>query len=93
MSKWAVLRSSNIKACRYDRSMQLLFIEFTSGSFYVFWQIPWSVYMKFRRAKSHGSYFTYNIRTHPDYGYRQLTVNALKQFDSGDVAGFLNDNY
>jgi hypothetical protein len=90
MSKWQILRSSNIKACRYDRSMQLLFIEFTSGSVYVFWQIPWSIYMQFRRAKSHGSFFTWNIRTNPDYGYRHLHPEAVKQFESGDVAGLLH---
>ena len=92
MSPWTILRSSNIHRCRYDRAMQLLFIEFSrSGAVYVFWPVPWSAYLQFRRAKSHGSYFSNHIRENHDYGYRELSPTALAQFDSGDRTGIIKE--
>jgi len=59
---WARLKSRNIKACLYFRETRLLVIEFNSGSVYAYANVPWSIYMGFRRAKSHGSFHYYNIR-------------------------------
>jgi hypothetical protein len=67
MSNWTILRSSNIRACRYDRVTPgktggTLLIQFVSGAVWMYWPVSWKTYMKFRRSKSHGSFFSSHIR-------------------------------
>ncbi len=73
MSKWKILKSSNLRACRYDRTFHLLVIEFKHGGVWVYAPVPWSVYMKFLHAKSHGSFFSANIRENDKYQSQQVT--------------------
>ena len=70
-SRWHPLASSNIHACLYFKRQKKLLIEFTSGTIYAYDDVPWGTYLAFRRAKSHGSYFSSHIRN--EYEYRQLS--------------------
>lgn len=83
MSGWTVLVSSiplkhvsNTRACRYFRKTELLVIEFESGAMYAYEDVPWDVYMGFRRAESHGSYFARYIRD--QYNYQQIDSESAK---------------
>jgi len=76
MSNWSPqLHSSNIYRCRYFRRQRLLVIQFLSGSVYVYQDVPWSVYMGFRRASSYGSYHARHIRL--SYRYMEVTDPQL----------------
>lgn len=70
--KWTTLDSSNTKRCCYFRKTKMLLIEFPNESVYVYSPVSWSTYMKFRRADSHGSYFSSAIRNNPKIYYMQV---------------------
>lgn len=68
MSDWIAIKgkdglpSSNVRMTRYDRDRKHFFVEFVSGSRYVYYNVPWSTYLKFRHARSKGAYFSRAIR-------------------------------
>lgn len=82
-SRWSLLQSSNIQACCYCRGTQALVIQFHSGRMYEYAPVPWSVYMRFRRAKSHGSFFSASIRDNPRWDWIEINADMLS-ITSGD---------
>jgi hypothetical protein len=46
-------------------------VTFTTGRRYIYFDVPAAVYLRFRHADSHGSYFNHHIRDH--YDFRELT--------------------
>lgn len=76
MSEWTIIKgkdgkpSSNIRMARYERSRKHFFVEFVSGSRYVYYDVPWGVYLKFRHAPSKGAYFSRAIRE--EFQYAQI---------------------
>jgi KTSC domain len=62
---------SHTMACRYRKKARQLFIQFDNGDVYSYEKVPWAIYMGFRRAKSHGSYFSRKIRDR--FPYQRLT--------------------
>ena len=67
--------SSNLKAagwiCRHGW-LNLLEIEFLSGSLYVYTQVPELVYLELLAAPSKGKYFYKHIRKGTPYPYHRL---------------------
>ena len=83
LKPWTILYSqipshhlSHTAKCRYFQKNRQLQIKFDNGDIYAYTKVPWSVYMGFRRAKSHGAYFSRHIRN--AFAYQKL---------SGDNAG------
>lgn len=66
------IKSSNLKAVCYFRNTGLMVIEFKKGGIYLYHPVPWSTYMKLRRAESHGSFFYAHIRDNPQIHCEQL---------------------
>ncbi len=62
---WKQITSSNIHRVAYFKRRQLLAVEFHSGSIYLYHPVSWSLYMSFRRAFSHGSFFAHEIAQNP----------------------------
>lgn len=60
--------SSNIEAIGYDAEARELWVRFTSGSTYVYSDVPPATYDDIMRADSKGSYLNREIK--PNYDYR-----------------------
>ena len=60
--------SSNLAAVGYGGG--ILMVAFRSGSIYVYFGVPWSLYDGLMSAASHGSFFHRYIRT--TYPYQQI---------------------
>lgn len=54
--------SSNIASVGYDVRTQTLQVEFLSGSFYQYFDVPQNVFDGFITAGSKGRYFAVNIK-------------------------------
>jgi hypothetical protein len=63
--------STAIETIDYRPDRHLLFVTFTTGRRYVYFDVPAAVYLRFRHADSHGRYFNHHIRDH--YDFRELT--------------------
>lgn len=63
MEDWKVLKSSNIKAIKYDDLSKELDIEFVNGMQYRYDNVPISIVTGLEGASSKGSYFAQNIKT------------------------------
>ncbi len=61
--------SSNLDFVEYDSTYCELFITFKSGSKYVYFNVPESVYCDLLNAPSKGKYFNKNIK--PFYRYQR----------------------
>jgi hypothetical protein len=59
--------SSNLEAVEYDSDNAMLYIQFHSGSEYVFLDVPQDVYEELMEADSHGKYFWKHIRDRYEY--------------------------
>ena len=88
---WVMLKSSNIRACWYFRATKMLLIRFVSGAAWIYHPVPWSTYLGFRRAKSHGEYFSAHIRDskeihsqlmEPQSGDMNFTDNPSRKVNS-----------
>ena len=55
------INSSNLKSASYNSENKTLTIEFSSGSIYEYYNVPWAIFTKFRMADSQGKYFNANI--------------------------------
>ena len=67
------VQSSNLKAVGYTRDMDALEIEFLSGSLYIYFDVPISLYHGLLAAPSKGKYFWKHIRPYKDqYPYEKL---------------------
>jgi len=60
--EWHELSSSVIARVAYDETSHTLMIEFRSGTFYDYFNVPKSVYHELIGASSAGTYFAENIR-------------------------------
>ena len=60
--EWRELSSSVIARVAYDEASHTLIIEFRSGSFYDYFDVPKRVYRELIEAASAGNYFAENIR-------------------------------
>ena len=60
--------SSNIEAIGYDEDARELWVRFTSGSTYVYSDVPPATYDDIRRADSKGSYLNREVK--PNYACR-----------------------
>lgn len=62
--------SSNIRSVGYEADIEILEVEFTSGSIYQYFDVPEREYEELMNAASKGKYFNRNIKD--NYRYRQL---------------------
>jgi KTSC domain len=67
--------SSNLASVGYDRTTQMLEIEFLHGGIYQYPGVPSSVYDGLMTADSHGSYF-YNHVKKAGYSYQKVLAEA-----------------
>jgi KTSC domain len=58
---WVRLESSVIRAVRYFEQKRLLYLEFSSGAIYRYFEFPPQHYSDFLAADSHGRYFNQHI--------------------------------
>lgn len=59
--------SSNIAGATYERDVENLTVEFTSGDTYVYFNVPASVYRGLQAAPSAGQYFHRQIKNSYSY--------------------------
>ena len=65
--------SSDLRSVGYDEEKQMLEIEFHDGRIYCYSKVPPIIHEKLMKANSHGTYFSHEIRNHPErYPYLQL---------------------
>jgi lysyl-tRNA synthetase class 2 len=55
------INSSNIRGASYNSENETLTIEFTSGSIYEYYKVPWNIFTKFRLSESQGKFFNASI--------------------------------
>lgn len=61
------VESSMIQSVGYDKSKQVLELEFTSRHMYQYFDVPAALYKELMEASSHGSYFNANIKDAYDF--------------------------
>jgi hypothetical protein len=65
------VESSSLSSVNYYPAMQMLEVEFQSGSVYVYFDVPASTYKALLRADSMGRYFIQNIRS--QYRFQRIS--------------------
>lgn len=66
------VRSSNIASIGYDLDNRVLEIEFHHGGIYQYLNVAYDVYEELMNARSHGTYFSANIRNNTYYKTKKL---------------------
>lgn len=66
------VRSSNLASIGYDEENNILEIEFNHGGIYQYLKVPFDVYEELMNARSHGTYFSANIRNNTSYKTKKL---------------------
>jgi hypothetical protein len=56
-----IINSSNIKNAVYDTETKDLTITFNNNSLYMYQDVPWELFTKFRMSESQGKFFSQNI--------------------------------
>ena len=69
--------STAIEKIDYRLDRNELFVTFTSGRKYVYFDVPAAIHRHFLDADSFGRYFNANIRDH--YDFRELSQAALRK--------------
>ena len=59
--------STNIKSASYDTETHDLTITFNNGGIYVYNNVPWEMFTKFRMSESQGKFFNVNIAKNYKY--------------------------
>ncbi len=60
--KRETVNSSNLRSVGYDRSVEILEIEFKNRGIYQYSKVPEKIYLELMNAPSHGKYFLRIIR-------------------------------
>ncbi len=60
--QWQPLESQMFVSSAYDSAKQILYLRFTSGEVYRYFEFSKPQYQQFLNAASHGRYFLSNIR-------------------------------
>ncbi len=68
---WQPLESKMFTSSAYNAAKQILYLRFTSGEVYRYFEFPEKQYPEFLDAESHGRYFLSNIRN--QFSYERLT--------------------
>lgn len=66
------VRSSNLASIGYDVNNKILEIEFHNGGVYQYSNVPFDVYEELMDARSHGTYFSANIRNNTNYKTKKI---------------------
>jgi hypothetical protein len=56
-----VVTSSNLKSAVYETESKTLTVTFNNGSIYEYYEVPWTLFTKFRMSESQGKFFNGNI--------------------------------
>jgi len=64
------IKSSNLKFASYDTSTKMLTTTFNNESIYVYYEVPWELFTKFRMSESQGKFFNEHISK--NYKYKKL---------------------
>ena len=67
MMDWLPIESKMFSAAAYDADRRILYLRFTSGDVYRYFEFPEEHYRDFLNAESRGRYFLSNIRHHFRY--------------------------
>jgi hypothetical protein len=68
---WKPLESKMFTASAYEAPGNILYLRFTSGEVYRYFDFPEEQYQRFLDAESHGRYFLSNIRD--QFRYERLS--------------------
>jgi hypothetical protein len=55
------VKSSNLKSALYHTESKILTVTFNNGSIYEYYDVPHTIFVKFRMSESQGKYFNTNI--------------------------------
>lgn len=73
---WIPVASSRMNAIRYDYGLRAIFVEFTSGIYWIYESVPYAVFYNFQRAASKGKFINRTLNSYP---YREaLQEEALR---------------
>lgn len=56
-----IINSSNLKNAVYDTETKDLTITFNNDTIYMYQDVPWELFTKFRMSDSQGKFFSQNI--------------------------------
>ena len=62
MMDWQPIESKMFTAAAYDSTRHILYLRFTSGEVYRYFEFPATQYWEFLQAESRGRYFLSHIR-------------------------------
>jgi len=62
-----LVESSNLKELSYQTDSKELSVEFKNGSKYMYSDVPWEIFTKFRMSESQGKFFNKEIARAFDY--------------------------
>jgi len=65
--EWLALESQMFTAGAYDAGRRILYLRFSSGEVYRYFEVPENDYREFLAAESRGRYFLRHIRDHFRY--------------------------
>jgi hypothetical protein len=55
------VKSSNLKSATYNTESKILTVTFNNGSIYEYYDVPHSLFVKFRMSESQGKFFNTSI--------------------------------
>jgi len=64
------IKSSNLKFASYNTGSKILTVTFNNASIYEYYEIPWTIFTKFRMSESQGKFF--NTKISRSYKYKKI---------------------
>lgn len=64
------IKSSNLKSASYNTESKILTVTFNNGSIYEYYDVPWTIFTKFRMSESQGKHFNTSISK--SYKYKKI---------------------
>ncbi len=55
------ITSTNLKSAIYETGDKTLTVTFNNGSIYEYYEVPWTIFTKFRMSESQGKFFSSKI--------------------------------
>jgi hypothetical protein len=59
---WIAVTSTNVKAVAYEEATSTLFVEFSAGNVYQYFDVPLTVFEEFLSSSSKGAYFNSHLK-------------------------------
>lgn len=69
------VKSSNLTKAVYDTENKELSINFKNGSIYMYNNVPWEIFTRFRMSESQGKFFSSEIKN--NYTYKKINDGKI----------------